>query len=125
LPNHYIDCVRMTWRRLLHWCQFHWLEVWCVALLQMTNRGPILQTFIQVKMRALRCINLSPAWFVQGHPVSCTSSLAACIPIHRRCHIPYIRASHPKFQISDLIWSDPQIRTGSIIISFFIHILFI
>jgi hypothetical protein len=41
------------------------------------------------------------------------------------CHIPYIRASHPKFRMSDPIRSDPQIRTGSVTISFFIHILFI
>jgi hypothetical protein len=43
----------------------------------------------------------------------------------RRCHIPYIRASHPKFRMSDPIRSNPQIRTGSVMISFFIHILFI
>jgi hypothetical protein len=41
------------------------------------------------------------------------------------CHIPYIRTSHPKFRMSDPIRSDPQIRTGSVTISFFIHILFI
>jgi hypothetical protein len=43
----------------------------------------------------------------------------------QRCHIPYIRASHPKFRMSDPIRSDPQIHTGSVTISFFIHILFI
>ncbi|KAG2123975.1 hypothetical protein BD769DRAFT_1669807 [Suillus cothurnatus] len=41
------------------------------------------------------------------------------------CHIPYIHASHPKFRMSDPIRSDPQIHTGSVTISFFIHILFI
>jgi hypothetical protein len=41
------------------------------------------------------------------------------------CHIPYIHASHPKFRIPDPIRSDPQIHTGSVTISFFIHILFI
>jgi hypothetical protein len=41
------------------------------------------------------------------------------------CHIPYICASHPKFWMSDPIRSNPQIRTGSVTISFFIHILFI
>jgi hypothetical protein len=45
--------------------------------------------------------------------------------IYGKCHIPYIRASHPKFRMSDPIRSDPQIRTGSVAISFFIHILFI
>jgi hypothetical protein len=45
--------------------------------------------------------------------------------LHGGCHIPYIRASHPKFRMSDPIRSDPQIRTGSVTISFFIHILFI
>jgi len=44
---------------------------------------------------------------------------------HICCHIPYICASHPKFRMSDPIRSDPQIRTGSVTISFFIHILFI
>jgi hypothetical protein len=44
---------------------------------------------------------------------------------HKNCHIPYIRTSHPKFWMSDPIRSDPQIHTGSVTISFFIHILFI
>jgi len=47
------------------------------------------------------------------------------VTIVKDCHIPYTRASHPKFQMSDPIRSDPQIRTGSVTISFFIHILFI
>jgi len=51
---------------------------------------------------------------------------SACNCYHKStCHIPYIHTSHPKFRMSDLIRSDPQICTGSVMISFFIHILFI
>jgi hypothetical protein len=55
-----------------------------------------------------------------------TQKLSSPLPdIDGICHIPYICASHPKFQMSDPIRSDPQIRTRSVTISFFIHILFI
>ncbi|KAG2128199.1 hypothetical protein BD769DRAFT_1458728 [Suillus cothurnatus] len=57
--------------------------------------------------------------------LTCTTSAHWTIDSHLYCHIPYIRTSHLKFQMSDPIRSNPQIRTRSIMISFFIHILFI
>ncbi|KAG2143266.1 hypothetical protein BD769DRAFT_1661701 [Suillus cothurnatus] len=78
------------------------------------------ESFADVKKDVKVILHVHGGGNVSGHPTE-----QRFISLFSHCHIPYIRASHPKFWMSDPIRSDPQIHTGSVTISFFIHILFI